>query len=345
MTRNSALSEVRKLLFHPVSLVGIVAVAVLTITLILIFDLAGITNSTDQTSISLVGIVINGLLTVFLLTIYAEMRATQEEQRDTEEAQKELQEQIVGLQRSLTSMESEPQIVMEQLEVSPSENEDMIVTLSNVGRGFAKDLQIAIDAEVYRGTDVDVEFDTYRESLRRKRDSAGLVGGGDYLMPNEDAVEFEFSARVEIGYKDLGPNNPVYPTYKINQIPEALLTQDIHSGDISPEELGYEREGLSSGFWSTQDAIDNYDIQLVVMKLRVDYNVVDEQHRTEELTEYIVPVCADLATKDALKEGMPRGEYEWGLNNKGDYFSSFDGYDRSLAQEKGPAETRTPPDI
>lgn len=273
------------------------------------------------------------------------MRTTQEEQRDMEEAQKELQEEIVGLQRSLTSMESEPQVVMEQLEVSISEHENLVVTLSNVGRGFARDLQIVIDAEIYRGTEADIEFDTYRESLKRKRDSAGLVSGGDYLMPNENIVEFEFSARVEIVYKDLGPDYPVYPTYKINQIPEALLTQDLHSGDISPEELGYEREGFPSGFWSIQDTVDYYDIQLVVMKLRVEYRVVDGQHRTEELTDYIIPVCADLLTRDVLKEGIPREDYEWGLNNKGDYFSSFDGYNRSLAQEKGPAETRTPPDV
>lgn len=345
MPSDSVNSEIRKLLSHPVSIVGILVISILTIALVLIFEKVGIGSVADPVSINLVGIVINGLLTVFLLTIYAEMRTTQVEQQETEEQQKELQKEIADLQGSLTSMESEPQVVMEQLQLSELDDEDLCLTLSNIGRGFARNLKITIDAEVYRGADVELEFATYTESPMRRKAGESLVGGRDYLMPNEDKVMFDFSAYVEIIYKDLGPDIPVYPTYKVNEVPEAILTQDIHSGEISPEDLGYQREGLSDDFWTTEDACHYYNIQLINMKIGLVYDIVGGEQRTESLTDYIVPACQDLSTEEALREGLTREEYEWGLNNEGDYFNTLSGYDRSIAIEKGSAETRTPPDF
>lgn len=167
----------------------------------LAYILAMIIPLLSNTEIDLIGIGANAILTIGLLYLYRKIVQSQEKQTEIQESQSETQSKqadIMESQAEILLMNQTPIIVVEDIR---GDNNDILLTLSNIGDGYLRELSvkmnyIPVDPGMNESGYNQDDFDSVILVHPSREGIGGGVTGGSVLAPNEESVTFRANAQL-----------------------------------------------------------------------------------------------------------------------------------------------------
>lgn len=190
--------------------------------------------------------IIGGLSPLLLIYLYYRILVIQSEQTDLQQKQAEIMDQ----QNDLMALAHKPDLRVDTTELDVV-NDTVILLLTNLGNGPAKNLSLRCDTHHTEEANTDINFQSTSNPLRRKS-TRPRSRGNQPPEPDQavlaDEKDIEFRVNVSIGL--VGKDNTSSRTLPVSDAVDVLIENNV-------EELG-----IHFFLEYTDESGDNYEQQL-----------------------------------------------------------------------------------